>query len=282
MGRVETTLERIAASLRAGQPADLVAYLRYWKGFRNYSFNNVALLLSQDPGASRVAGFRQWRRVGRSVKRGAKGLVILYPRVAVREDPETGEGRRALRGFGVGYVFDVAQTEGAPLPPAPAWRDRGPAHAGDVALICAGIEAAGVQVTLGREATEARFPGADGATTRDGDRLAIAVRDDFDPSHTVHTLLHEFAHALLHFGEDRGLSREERELEADATAAAAAAALGYDFSETTYRYLALWNATAPALAEALPRIVGAASGILRALGLEEGPRPAPLLRPGIE
>jgi hypothetical protein len=73
----------------------------------------------------------------------------------------------------------------------------------------------------------------------------------------------------LHFGPDRPASREQRELEADAVALAAAAALGYDFTETTYRYLAGWDATAEALAGALPRIGRGVQTILRALGLAD-------------
>jgi hypothetical protein len=265
---VETTLGRIATALQAGKPEDLVRYLRFWGGFHTYSFSNVALLLAQDPHATRVAGFQQWRRVGRHVRRGAKGLAILYPRLGVGDDPETGDRQTRLRGFGVGYVFDVASTEGEPLPSSPSWRDQGPARAGDIQRIQAGIERSGARVVFGREAVEGRFPGADGATFEDDGRLTIAVRDDFDPAHTVHTLLHEFAHAVLHFGRVRSLDRLEREVEADATAAAVAAALGYDFAETTYRYLAQWDATAARLAKALPRIGSATRDILCRLGLE--------------
>ena len=279
---VDETLEGIAAALRRGKPEDLVRYLRFWGGFHTYSFSNVALLLSQDPGATRVAGYQQWKRVGRHVRKGAKGLAILYPRLRVREDPDSGRGRPTLCGFGVGHVFDVASTDGAPLPEPPAWRARGPARAGDVERIAEGIRRAGIGVGFGREAVERRVRGADGVTYRDGSRVVIAVRDDFEPAHTVHTLLHEFAHAVLHFGPEGEARRGRRELEADATAAAVASALGYDFQDATYRYLAQWDATADALAESLPSIGRAVRIMLGELGVLGDPTPAPGRSPGLE
>src|SRR5438309_6558373 len=42
------------------------------------------LIVSQRPGATRVAGFRTWKQLGRNVKTGAKGIMILAP-VAMRK-----------------------------------------------------------------------------------------------------------------------------------------------------------------------------------------------------
>ena len=55
-----------------------------------------------------------------------------------------------------------------------------------------------------------------------------------------------------------------------------AAALGYDFTDTNYRYLAGWDATAEGLAAVLPRIGRGVQTILRALGFAdaEGPETA--------
>jgi antirestriction protein ArdC len=274
--QVDAALERLAEALRQGKPEDLVSYLRFWGSFHRYSYHNAMLILSQKPDATHVAGFHAWRKVGRFVRKGEHGIAILYARIHAREDLETGEKERRLSGFGVGYVFDVTSTEGATLPEAPAWRTQGPANTGDVERIADEIRRQGITLRMGRAAVEERIPGADGVTYRERDALVIAVRDDFDPAHTVHTLLHELAHATLHFGTDRSASREQRELEADAVALAVAAALGYDFTETTYRYLAGWDATAEGLAAVLPRVGRGVQTILRALGFadEEAPESA--------
>ncbi len=267
--QVGAALERLAVALRQGKPEDLVRYLRFWGSFHRYSYHNAMLILSQKPEATRVAGFHAWRKVGRYVRKGEHGIAILYPRIRAKEDEETGEKERFLSGFGVGYVFDVSATDGAPLPEPPPWRTQGPANAGDVERIADEIRRQGIIVRLGRAAVEERIPGADGVTYREDDALVIAARNDFDPAHTVHTLLHEFAHATLHFGADRPTSREQRELEADAVALAAAAALGYDFTEMTYRYLSGWDATAEALAAVLPRIGRGVQIIIRGLGFAD-------------
>src|SRR5699024_6564932 len=78
-----------------------------------------------------VAGFQRWKRLGRFVKSGEKGIAILAP-LAFRKkrtgDEEGGEDqspadddnpekpKRRVAGFKVAYVFDVSQTDGKPLP----------------------------------------------------------------------------------------------------------------------------------------------------------------------
>lgn len=86
--------------------ADEVAALAAILG--NYSMRNAALIWAQCPDASAVAGFHDWRKAGRVVRKGEKGLAILAPMARKREDGEEGT---ALAGFRVVYVFDVSQTE---------------------------------------------------------------------------------------------------------------------------------------------------------------------------
>jgi N-terminal domain of anti-restriction factor ArdC len=44
-----------------------------------FSLHNVMLIASQKPNASYVAGFRTWNELGRFVKKGEKGILILAP-----------------------------------------------------------------------------------------------------------------------------------------------------------------------------------------------------------
>lgn len=263
---VDAALEKLSEALRQGKPADLVAYLNFWSRFRSYSFHNALLILSQRPDATRVAGFHAWRKVGRFVRKGERGIAILYPRIRAREDQATGETERFLSGFGVGYVFDVTSTDGQALPEPPAWREKGPVHQGDIERVAGAIRSRGIRLDFGQVAVELHAAGADGVTYQNGDGLAIAVRDDFEPAHIVRAMLHELGHAMLHFGPDRPVSREQRELEADAVAVAVAAALGYDFTQTAYRYLAGWSATPEDLLAVLPRIGRGVQAVLQALG----------------
>jgi hypothetical protein len=69
---------------------------------------------SQKPPATNVAGIRTWNSLGRFVKRGEKGILILAPMVGKKrsnnEDMEPTEDAKGtvstLFGFRAVYVFD--------------------------------------------------------------------------------------------------------------------------------------------------------------------------------
>jgi antirestriction protein ArdC len=97
-------------------------YLEAQAKFHRYSCGNVLLILGQRPEATQVAGFRAWHALGRHVRRGEQGIRILVPlrgrapaRAAADDVDAEGQVQRRLF-FGTGVVFDIAQTEGDPLP----------------------------------------------------------------------------------------------------------------------------------------------------------------------
>lgn len=78
-----------------------------------YSRRNIALILAQAADRGReipaaVAGFHEWRKAGRAVRKGSRGYFIFAP--IVRKD-DTGEDETGPRGFTVRHVFDVADTD---------------------------------------------------------------------------------------------------------------------------------------------------------------------------
>jgi antirestriction protein ArdC len=95
------------------------AYLKTMAKFHQYSFANSLLIHAQNPDATRVAGYRKWQELGRQVRKGEQALKIFVPFKKKMEDPDTGEEGYRLVGFGVGNVFDVAATDGEPLPERP-------------------------------------------------------------------------------------------------------------------------------------------------------------------
>jgi NAD(P)-dependent dehydrogenase (short-subunit alcohol dehydrogenase family) len=135
-GKATTTKELIEASigvlieaLEAGRSEVLTAYLSTMANFHYYSFGNVLLIAMQKPGATRVAGIHAWNQLGRRVKRGEKGIMILAPMVGrkrnTREEQSESDAEQAdakstngtksngqLIGFRPVYVWDVLQTEG--------------------------------------------------------------------------------------------------------------------------------------------------------------------------
>ena len=77
--------------------------------------NRVVVSLS---GTDDARGYRQWKEVGRHVKKGSNALYILVPWYAKKQkedDEEEGEDARVLRGFMGAPVFRYEDTDGAPI-----------------------------------------------------------------------------------------------------------------------------------------------------------------------
>jgi hypothetical protein len=113
----------LVAALQSGQSDVLTQYLNAVARFHNYSFGNIMLIARQKPQATNVAGIRTWNSLGRFVKRGEKGILILAPMIgrkktdgAAESTADAKESMPQLHGFRAVYVFDVSQTEGKDLP----------------------------------------------------------------------------------------------------------------------------------------------------------------------
>ncbi len=74
--------------------------------------NRTVMFLS---GTYDARGFRQWKEVNRSVKKGSKAIYILVPSIRKSTDQETEEEILILKGFIGGPVFKVEDTDGEPL-----------------------------------------------------------------------------------------------------------------------------------------------------------------------
>ena len=92
-------------------------YLRVMAKFHNYSFNNTLLIALQCPGATRLAGFQSWKKFGRHVKKGEKGIKVIAPAPYKKTIEKDGEETVILvPHFKVVSTYDISQTEGKPLP----------------------------------------------------------------------------------------------------------------------------------------------------------------------
>jgi hypothetical protein len=72
-----------------------------------FSFRNVCLILAQRGDAMECAGFNDWLKVGRKVKKGSKGIAILVPMTRKAK----GEEEDDPIWFTWRYVFDISDTE---------------------------------------------------------------------------------------------------------------------------------------------------------------------------
>lgn len=80
---------------------------------KSLSVTNTILIIMQRPGATVVGGFRQWLKNGRQVVKGQHGVQIWVPVFNKGAAPVEGEPSEdgEKRGFVVGTVFDISQTE---------------------------------------------------------------------------------------------------------------------------------------------------------------------------
>ena len=77
---------------------------------RRLSLHNACMVAFQNPAATVLGGFQQWRREGRQVRKGEHGIGIWIPRFKAGAD---GEESGSPEGFIFGTVFDVSQTDPA-------------------------------------------------------------------------------------------------------------------------------------------------------------------------
>ncbi len=261
-----SVLAEEVSALRSGE--DWQRFLCFQARLHAYSPNNVLLIYAQHahafaqgriatPEPTYVAGFHTWKALGRSVERGQHGYAILAPvtanrRVAIDQDGRTRplgpaeaagsdereERRAALRGFKVEHVFDVGQTQGAPVPePRRPALLTGEAPEGLGAAVMALIEERGFAVATVADA--GALGGANGRT--DFTERTVVVRCDVDDAAMVKTLLHEAGHVLLHAeAPGRGLPRRVQEVEAESVAYVVAAAHGMETGSYSFPYVATW------------------------------------------
>ena len=72
-------IEQLKQALERGHSETLKEYLTAIARFHRYSWHNIMLIASQKPTATHVAGFHTWHELGRFVKKGEKGILILAP-----------------------------------------------------------------------------------------------------------------------------------------------------------------------------------------------------------
>ncbi len=237
--RVKHALETLEAGIDAILDSDhFAAYLRTMARLPQYSFGNLVLIHAQHPAPTMVAGYRRWQELGRQVKKAERGIKILVPhkRKITREEEsdDTESTRMMVRGFGVGTVFDVSQTEGDPLPEPPrpevidGASDMGMRLYGDLLDF---LETNGVSVS--REHTEP----ANGYFQPATNHVAIGYHIDGDQA--TKTLTHETAHVVA--GHTLGMNDRDVETVAESAAYVVLTRYGLDSSGYSFPYIARWS-----------------------------------------
>lgn len=255
---VDRGIRELNEALAAGKSERLQTYLDVMSRFPRYSFNNCVLIAMQFPEARIVQGFRAWKKLGRSVIKGEKGIGIIAPMVGKTdaEDGNTGESEtKTVFGFKVVHVFDVSQTEGDELPEFAE-------VSGDPGVNIKAVER--LIRSLGIKLVYESIPsGADGVSKKG----TIVVSPDLQPAARLTTLVHELGHELLHQPSDRRkqTTRTIRETEAEAVAHVVCQALGLDTLQHCADYIHLYDGDTAVLVESLDHVQKTAARILEGI-----------------
>ena len=102
----------------------------------------------------------------------------------------------------------------------------------------------------------------------------IQILNGLAPASAFTTLVHEYAHELLHHTNDRPVSCDTRELEAEAVAFVVGSAVGLDAGAASRDYILLYRGDRAALAQSLTRIQRTAATILEALDRQPARSPS--------
>ncbi|HTT18262.1 MAG TPA: ArdC family protein [Candidatus Sulfotelmatobacter sp.] len=258
-------IEQLRQALEAGHSEKLTQHLAAMARFHRYSLHNVMLIASQKPSATHVAGFQAWHKLGRFVKKGEKGILILAPIIRKKaennRETEPDESSVAV-GFRAAYVFDITQTDGQPLPEIGDVNGDPREYREELAKF---VAAQGIVLEYSDEIAPARGTSSGGK---------ITLLPGQSPAEEFATLAHEVAHEMMHRDERRSKTTKRiRETEAEAVAFVVCSAIGLETGSASQDYIGLYGGDAKVLNESLEYVQRTASHILNAVGADDSSAP---------
>jgi len=267
--RTKEAVDFLVTALESGHSAVLTLYLSAMGKFHTYSFGNIMLVARQKPEATNIAGIRTWNSLGRFVKRGEKGILILAPMIGQKrsreEEPSEEEQhdhtQPRLYGFHAVYVFDISQTEGKDLPTLTE-------VSGDVSgyreRLFKFVESQNLELSFSDRIAPSKGLSHGGK---------ITLLPGMEPAEEFSTLVHEIAHEMLHRGDRRThTTKRVRETEAEAVAFVVCQSAGLQNGTASQDYIQLWQGDANLLRESLEAVQQTATVILTAVAPDSAVR----------
>ena len=234
-------------------------FLDVMSRFHHYSVNNTILIALQNPLATQVASYATWKKMGRQVRRGEKGIKILVPTpVKIRKetektDPATGlvvigsdgkpvmeESEYTLNHFKIGHVFSLEQTDGEPLPEV-GIHELTESYEGYERFMDAVREIATVPI---------RFDEIEGGAKGyyNTEKKEIVIQEGMSQSQTMKTAVHELAHSVVHDREKMQAEGEKKdrlvmETEAESIAYCVCSFFHLDTSDYSWPYISSYSSS---------------------------------------
>ena len=255
---IDRTIENLAEQLEKGYSDGMKQYIKAMSLFHRYSINNLFLIMAQMPEATYVAGFQTWKKLKRKVLKGEKGIRILAPIFFKNNDTlsdkyqinENNQDRDPITFFRTVYVFDISQTSGAKLPELTR------SH-GNAEKLIPKIE--NVLKNTGIDLTYEDIDLAYGKSYN----CKIVIKSGMNSADTFSTLIHEYAHEILHQSNNRKESKTICELEADAVACVVSERFGIQALQASADYIKLWDGNKSKLLERMEQIRICSQEIIR-------------------
>lgn len=227
---IDQYIEDIAnATDKRAADAEIQKYIEFSHKFHNYSFGNTMLIYIQDGNATKVAGKRKWEtEFKRKVIDEKKGIwiwckndIYINPRTgkygyySLEQQKKDNEYKAAVKAGTEPYdkskmdaiesrrvivkvkfepciVYDIANTEGEPLPQEPQWKGTADDRADAIALFNIAVKSLTSQ---GIKVTQSAASGGEGGWSAGGH---INISAGSKGSMAASTIFHEWAHELLH------------------------------------------------------------------------------------
>ena len=247
--KIEQVMEQLKEGVRSVFDSEgYMEYLKFLNKFPDYSPNNQMLIFLQKPDASLVAGYHAWEeKFNRHVLKGEKGITIIAPckykrevevhnddgsvKVDAQGNPERKEIE--MQGFKTSTVFDVSQTEGAPLPEYISDLTDTVENFMDYFTAIEAISPVPV-----------RFDDLTGSVHGyySPTKQEIVIKKGMSEEQTLKTLCHEVTHARLdHGSKDDQTDKRTKEVEAESVAFVVCNEYGLDTSSYSFGYIAGWS-----------------------------------------
>ncbi|TVX85560.1 ArdC-like ssDNA-binding domain-containing protein [Paenibacillus agilis] len=205
-------------------------FLKVQSLFHKYSWRNTILIYLQCPHATRILGFKEWKKVKRFVQRGEKAIKIWAPSIKIEKDEETEEEVPKVNGYYPVSVFDISQTGGEELPTlTPELKMETEELKSFYETLKSICEFPIEETTLSKGIKGSYSPVTD----------QIKIKKGMASLHKCKTLIHEMSHAYLHKNSSK--TRGMEEVEAEGTAYVVLSYFGFDTSQYSFGYVAGWN-----------------------------------------
>lgn len=230
----ENIVDKLQTIVNSGE---YESFLKFNKNFRGYSFNNLILIFSQFPEATKVAGKSKWLKMKRQLVPEAKKIFIIAPlprkfnkTIKIIEDGEEIEKKETIEynSYRYVYVYDISHTEGEPIP-----LQSNNINRNDMAYFYEKLKSFSDYPVLEKEL----YGGTKGYYSPSKEH--IVIKNTLSANDKAAVLLHELSHAMyddFDYSTDRNLS----EVFVESIAYIVADYFGLDTSLCSFNYIIKW------------------------------------------